>query len=250
MSIARLAGVLLVPLAVGFVGCSESRRNDPTAWYNKTMAENFTGRSDYDSNPPQSAAAAPPAQQTYTLPPAQPADTVASAQPVDTVPAPQQVSPAQPAYAAPPVPQVSAVPAAQPTYNITPAQRAYVTLPPQPPPAAPVVAAAPYVAVPPTELYRSEASCGTMAPRPGPYAVSADISDIGLGATECEVARHYGPPDRVEVAALPNGGRALTLSYLRVQRPRVYHFANGRLVAIDNLPAPMAPPPRNKRAAQ
>jgi hypothetical protein len=239
--IVRLAWVLLVPLAVSLVGCSESRRNDPTAWYNKTMTENFTGRSDYDSSPVQSAAAAPPAQQAYTLPPAQPADTVTSAHLPDTVPPPQQVSPA------PPLPQVSAVPAAQPTYNFTPAQRAYVTLPPQPPPPAPVVAA-PYVAVPPTELYRSEASCGTMVPRPGPYAVSADISDIGLGTTECEVARHYGPPDRVEVAALPNGARTLTLSYLHVQRPRVYHFANGRLAAIDNLPAPIAP--RNKRAAQ
>jgi len=298
-----LVASTLPVLTLGLVGCSGSGdRNDPNAWYNRTVMENITGRSDYAPALPLEGApaavpvgtvavntqpgyAVPPTQSTYSIPPGQPGYSGPPAQPASPVfPAQPAYFPAQPAYAAPPAQPTYAVPAAQPAYTVAaaqptytappaqptyvgppaqpayvgrpaqpaytgpPAQPASVTLPPQPPPAATMsaapVGATPYGAVPPNELYRSEASCGTMVPPPGGHA-SADVSDIGLQMTECEVARHYGPPDKVELGALPNGARLLTLSYLRGPRPRIYHFAYGRLVSIENL---AAPPPHNKHA--
>ena len=225
MNIVRRERVVLLALACSLFGCSGSERNDPNAWYNKTVIENLTGQSAYAASAQPPADAAVPAQVVPAM----------SAQPAYTV------SAAQPGYTVPP---------AQSGYSIPPAQQASVSLPPQPPPAplvpAAPVGAAPYGAVPPTELYRSEASCGTMVPGAGGFA-SADVSNISLQMTECEVARHHGPPDKVELGTLPNGARSLTLFYLRGPRPRIYHFAYGRLVAIENLPEP---PPRDKRAVR
>jgi len=243
VNIVRRERVVLLALACSLFGCSGSERNDPNAWYNKTVIENLTGQSAYAASAQPPADAAVPAQVVPAMS-AQPAYTVSAAQPGYTVP------PAQPGYTVPPAQPGYTVPPAQSGYSIPPAQQASVSLPPQPPPAplvpAAPVGAAPYGAVPPTELYRSEASCGTMVPGAGGFA-SADVSNISLQMTECEVARHHGPPDKVELGTLPNGARSLTLFYLRGPRPRIYHFAYGRLVAIENLPEP---PPRDKRAVR
>jgi hypothetical protein len=49
---------LPVPMLL-FAGCSVS--DDPNMWYNKTVAENFSGRSDPSPSPPPSSSAAVPA---------------------------------------------------------------------------------------------------------------------------------------------------------------------------------------------
>jgi len=100
--------------------------------------------------------------------------------------------------------------------------------------------------VPPDELYRSDGSCGGMMLGPGGSsgAVLPASGGISLEMTECDVARRAGPPDKVEISANPRGERFLTLSYLRGQRQRIYHFASGRLVSIENLPAPATPQKR------
>ena len=191
MSIVRLARVLVVApaLACGLVGCSGSDRNDPDAWYNKTVVENFAGR----PKPPPDSRAQPPLVSDMT---------------------------AMPGSAAP----VGAVPGS----------------------------AAPVGAVPPTELYRSESSCGAMLPGSGGSAGALPPApgDIALEMTECDIARRYGPPDKVELAAMPNGARALTLSYLHSARPRIYHFASGRLFSIENLPEPPPPPPARAKPSK
>jgi hypothetical protein len=94
--------------------------------------------------------------------------------------------------------------------------------------------------VPPDELYRSDGSCGGMMLGPGGSSggLLPASGGVSLEMTECDVARRAGPPDKVEVSPSPGGERFLTLSYLRGPGPRIYHFASGRLVSIENLPAP------------
>jgi hypothetical protein len=211
VSIVRLtaACVLVAPLACALAGCSSSGNvDDPDAWYNKTVVENIVGR---EKPPPDYAA-------TTSLPP----DYAAGA-------SPQAVGTVPPDYRGAPPPGV-AVAAAPVDYRTAPAATRPGVVP---------VAAVPGTSVPPSELYRSEVSCGSAGP-----AGAAPI-DIALDMSECEVARRYGLPDRVDLGAMPNGARSLTLSYLRVARPRIYHFAAGRLVSIENLPEP-----RDRRAAR
>lgn len=116
------------------------------------------------------------------------------------------------------------------------------------------VPGAPLGMVPVSELYQSPSSCGALLPgasapaaaAPLPTAAGATIpsGDIALQMTECDIVRRAGPPDRIELAAAPNGERILTLSYLRGPYPRIYHFTFGRLVGIENLPPPLPPPVR------
>jgi len=197
VSIARLATVLMVAssLAVGLVGCSRGDRDNPDAWYNKTVIENFAGRSNPQPDPRTQ----------------QPLLTDSAAAPMGTV----QSGTVQPGMVQPSIAQPGSM---QP--GIT-----------QPGVVQPAALQAGGVL--PTELYRSESSCGSMVSGPGSAGLA---SEIALDMTECDVARRAGVPDKVELAAMPNGARALTLSYLRSARPHVYHFASGRLYSIENLP--------------
>lgn len=66
-------------------------------------------------------------------------------------------------------------------------------------------------------------------------------ASLGLGMTECEVARRAGIADRVEITANERGERLVVMSYLSGPRPGIYRFASGRLVSIER--APDATPP-------
>jgi len=198
VSIVRLATVLVVApsLAVGLVCCSRGDRDNPDAWYNKTVIENFAGRSNPQPDPRTQ-------QPLLTDSAAAPMGAVQPGMPQPGIPQPGVVQPGsmQPGIAQPGVVQPVALQAG---------------------------------GVLPTELYRSESSCGTMVSAPS--GTTGLAGEIALDMTECDVARRAGVPDKVELATMPNGARALTLSYLRSARPHVYHFASGRLYSIENLP--------------
>jgi hypothetical protein len=163
---------LLPALALCLTGCSAS--DDPNMWYNKTVVENLSGRSD--------------------SPPSTP-----------------------PAYGAG-VPAPSAVPSAAANQPLPGAATAVATYP------AAGAAAAPR-ALPESEFYRSEASCGGIILGSGlPPSVAAS-QGVGLGMTECEVARRLGAPDRMELASAAGDQRLLTLTYGRGEHPRLYRFA-------------------------
>jgi len=100
------------------------------------------------------------------------------------------------------------------------------------------VVAAPRPPVPESELYRSDASCGGLAP--GGRAVA--VADVTLDMTECEVARRVGAPEKVDLSANERGERVLLLTYTRGEHPRVYRFAGGRLAGFEAL----APGPRGR----
>jgi hypothetical protein len=176
----------LAPLCLAFA-LAACLSEDPNAWYNKTVAENVSGRSQ-----PPSGANAP-------------------------APAGSQVATAAPQ---------TAVAAASP--------------------AAPIGVAA---EIRESELYRSEASCGGVALGSArPLSVPTDA--ISLGMTECDVARRAGAPDKIEIGTGERGEPLLVMTYARGERPRIYRFAAGRLVAIEALaPQRLRPSPPRRSAA-
>lgn len=156
----------------------------------------------------------------------------------------------RPQQPAPPPP--AAVSAALPLVVDSPGAPPVATAPaPVGPPAAnayPAVSAsaAAASALPESELYRSEASCGGMMLGSGAPPSAAASQSVGLAMSECEVVRRMGPPDRVELAATPRGERILTLSYVRGPYPRLYRFMAGRLYSIEVAPPPAAAPAQRR----
>lgn len=98
------------------------------------------------------------------------------------------------------------------------------------------------------------------APPPGgmPPEVRNGPRGISLAMTECQVMSIAGYTDRVEVGASPRGERTATLTYLSGDRPGIYHFRNGRLMAMERVAEPPQPKkpvktakaPKKKQAAQ
>jgi hypothetical protein len=183
--------------AVGVAGCAGT--DDPNAWYNKTVVENFGGRSDGAGpaegrpdlgNPNQYPAGPPP------------------------YPASQNQYPASPN----PYPANANVYSGNPNPAPVPAGRNEL--------------------VPDNELYRSDGSCGGLTLGAGSAFRTAPGDPISLEMTECDVARRAGPPDKIEIAANARGERFLTMTYVRGERPRIFRFASGRLVGIEALPSP------------
>jgi hypothetical protein len=83
-------------------------------------------------------------------------------------------------------------------------------------------------------------------------------SGVALDMTECDVVKRAGLADKVEIGANSHGERSATLTYLHGARPGIYHFAAGRLKAMDRAPEPPPQPkpvkkkkrhPRSKRTA-
>jgi hypothetical protein len=70
---------------------------------------------------------------------------------------------------------------------------------------------------------------------------------VGLGMTECEVARRAGIADQVDISTSPGGERLVVLTYRSGPRPGIYRFLSGRLKEIERLPE-AAPPARQKKA--
>jgi hypothetical protein len=106
----------------------------------------------------------------------------------------------------------------------------------------------------PDDLISADGMCAGMAPpseanamtegepaaaAPGTPSMPAGI---GLGRTECEVARYAGQPDSVELGNNTTGDRTAVLTYLKGPRPGIYHFVAGRLASVDRAPVPEAPP--------
>ena len=78
---------------------------------------------------------------------------------------------------------------------------------------------------------------------------------IALQMTECDVVRRAGAPEQLQIGANERGERSVVLTYIRGPRPGIYHFAAGRLAAIERAPdapgakaAPKAKP--SKKAAR
>ena len=66
---------------------------------------------------------------------------------------------------------------------------------------------------------------------------------IGLGMSECEVARRAGVAERVDITANERGERVAVLAYPSGSSPGVYRFVSGRLVSIERAPdMPVAEP--------
>jgi hypothetical protein len=99
----------------------------------------------------------------------------------------------------------------------------------------------------PGDLISAEGRCGEA----GETALTG--AGVGLGMTECEVARRAGTPDRVDISTNSSGERAAVLTYLSGPRPGIYHFAAGRLTAMERAPeaaAPSAPKQAGKKPAR
>lgn len=77
---------------------------------------------------------------------------------------------------------------------------------------------------------------GAMPPevRNGPRGIS-------LAMTECQVMSIAGYTDRVEIGTNSRGERTATLTYLSGDRPGIYHFRGGRLMAMERVAEPAAP---------
>ena len=124
---------------------------------------------------------------------------------------------------------------------------------PPPPAAAEPVAAAP--GNDPINPRSNSALYFTAGPQTGPVTgpgpgatlppeVRNGPRGISLAMTECQVMNIAGYTDRVEVGANPRGERTVTLTYLSGDRPGIYHFRGGRLMSMERVAEPAAPPPK------
>jgi hypothetical protein len=118
----------------------------------------------------------------------------------------------------------------------------------------------------PDDLISADGMCSGMTPQGEANAMSEGEpaaasptaptmpAGIGLGRTECEVARYAGQPDNVELGNNTTGDRTAVLTYLKGPRPGIYHFVAGRLTSVDRAPVPEAPakparPSKSKKRA-
>ena len=107
--------------------------------------------------------------------------------------------------------------------------------------------------VTPADLVDANGSCaGTGAVGEGVPMIPAAIA---LEMSECDVVKRAGIAEKVEIG---NEGRerTATLTYLKGQRPGIYHFKAGRLAAMELVPETASAKPAKKptrparRAAQ
>jgi hypothetical protein len=100
------------------------------------------------------------------------------------------------------------------------------------------------------DLVDANGSCPAAPPPPqpaaGPAAPGSDTpglnEGVGLGMTECQVVARAGPPNSVQLGNNPNGDRTAIISYQSGPRPGIYHFERGRLMQMDRVEVPEAPP--------
>ena len=129
-------------------------------------------------------------------------------------------------------------------------------------PAAPADAPATAPASDPINARSNQALYFTAGPQSGPAtgapmgAMPPEVRNgprgISLAMTECQVMSIAGYTDRVEIGANPRGERTVTLTYLSGDRPGIYHFRNGRLMAMERVAEPAAPkkPAKTAKAAK
>jgi hypothetical protein len=115
--------------------------------------------------------------------------------------------------------------------------------------------------VTPDDLISAEGFCSGMSPvadanamtQQGQQAAGESTAavttsgGIGLGRTECDVARYAGKPDSVELSSNPAGERTATLTYVRGARPGIYRFVAGRMTEVERAPGAEAPQKSAKR---
>lgn len=104
------------------------------------------------------------------------------------------------------------------------------------------------------DLITAEGYCAGMAPGDANALTDATATagaepvpasgGIGIGRTECDVARVAGQPDNVAISN-EAGGRVAVLTYVRGPRPGIYRFAAGRMVSMERGAEP-EPQPRAK----
>jgi hypothetical protein len=88
------------------------------------------------------------------------------------------------------------------------------------------------------------------APTPNPAAAPVVAPDnpsllgegVALGMSECEVVWRAGAPSNVELGKTPGGDRSAVLTINSGPRPGIYRFEAGRLMEMDSVGPPPAPP--------
>lgn len=89
-------------------------------------------------------------------------------------------------------------------------------------------------------------AAGDGGPPPGGGAAPAMSPGIAIDMTECEVVQRVGAPERVDIGSNDRRERTATLTFIRGERPGIYHFTAGRLTAMERAPEP-PPAPRPAR---
>jgi hypothetical protein len=80
-----------------------------------------------------------------------------------------------------------------------------------------------------------------------PQTAGSGSRGVGLEMTECEVVRALGQPQSAEFGSQAPGERTAVLTYTTGERPGIYRFAGGRLVAVERgAEQPQLPPPTKK----
>ncbi len=83
----------------------------------------------------------------------------------------------------------------------------------------------------------------------GPAGVPLLPGGVALQMTECDVVLRVGHPEQLEFGTNERGDRTVTITYVRGNRPGVYRFAGGRLVAIERPPgSPPTERPQKSKA--
>ncbi len=74
-----------------------------------------------------------------------------------------------------------------------------------------------------------------------PAAASLIPAGIALEMTECDVVKRAGQPERIQLGTNERNERTLTLTFIRGERPGIYHFISGRLTSMERGPEPPTP---------
>jgi len=107
----------------------------------------------------------------------------------------------------------------------------------------------------PSDLVDGNGGCAAqpqLQPQPQGAAVAPDPTApvggaLALGMSECDVVRRAGQPAAVELGTTPNGDRTAAITYRDGAPAGVYHFERGRLMQMDRIEQPVAPPQAVKK---
>ncbi|MBI3436601.1 MAG: hypothetical protein HY056_16245 [Proteobacteria bacterium] len=109
----------------------------------------------------------------------------------------------------------------------------------------------------PGDLVDGNGFCAGSAPLTPDTSLEPSLSDqvqltrgVGLGMSECEVARALGTAQRVDIGANERGERTAAMTYMAADRAGIYQFVGGRLVSMERGPEPAPPPKGEKKPAR
>ena len=104
--------------------------------------------------------------------------------------------------------------------------------------------------VAPADLADSNGSCAGAAAMASGEEVPMIPAAIGLEMSECDVVKRAGIAEKVEIGTNERGERTAMLTYIKGQRPGIYHFTAGRLAAMELAPEPPASAKPAKKPAR